>query len=281
MRSTSSNPLRKIVIKQKTQELTATQFSKCETGLLRVLCDLFSWGSPFAKEAIYKWRSAYDQFITKIDGTWKGFNKVNLKSGKSGLSQLGEGLGLHDRVVKSVKFKFWWLSHRSVGSNPSPDTCVLEQDTLLLFLTQGYKWVQVDIVYEKAFGTPRQLRAVYAPGSWERSKGCYWPNDQDINVKPIEAVCGCVRLASLCRPRSAHSGEPLTRANRTITHPLVVTSCTWGQPQVTHSTSRVLGADLGEPLEWRQSYSNVPGADQCRPREANRTHPMWNAPYKN
>ena len=28
---------------------------------------------------------------------------------------------------------------------------------------------------------------------------------------------GCVRLASLCRPRSAHSGEPLTRANRTIT----------------------------------------------------------------
>ena len=32
-------------------------------------------------------------------------------------------------------------------------------------------------------------------------------------------------------------------------------------PQVTHSTRRVLGADQGEPLEWRQSYTNVPGTD--------------------
>ena len=38
-------------------------------------------------------------------------------------------------------------------------------------------------------------------------------------------------------------------------------------PQVTHLTSRALGADLGEPLEWRQSYLIVPGEDPGRPRE--------------
>ena len=38
----------------------------------------------------------------------------------------------------------------------------------------------------------------------------------------------------------------------------MVTSCTSGQPKVTHSTSRVLRADLVEPPEWSQSYSNVP-----------------------
>ena len=27
---------------------------------------------------------------------------------------------------KGIKFKFWWLSHQSVGSNPSCDACVLE-----------------------------------------------------------------------------------------------------------------------------------------------------------
>ena len=72
---------------------------------------------------------------------------------------------------------------------------------------------------------------------------------------------GCVQLASLCRPRGAHSGESLTRANWTITHHLVVTSCT-------RSTSRALGGDPGEPLECSQSYSNihVPGADRGRPR---------------
>ena len=77
----------------------------------------------------------------------------------------------HGQVVKSIEFKFWWLSHRSVGSNPGSDTCVLEQDSLLCLLlyTYGHKWVpamvQVDIVYEKAFGAPRQLGAVYSPGS--------------------------------------------------------------------------------------------------------------------
>ena len=34
------------------------------------------------------------------------------------------------RVVKSIEFKFLF-SHRSVGSNPGRDTCILEQDTLL------------------------------------------------------------------------------------------------------------------------------------------------------
>ena len=49
-------------------------------------------------------------------------------------------------------------------------------------------------------------------------------------------------------------------------------SCTSGQPQVTWSTSGALGADPGDPLEWRQSYWNVPGADRGRPEEANPTH---------
>ena len=94
--------------------------------------------------------------------------------------------------------------------------------------------------------------------------------------KSISKYNGCVRLASLGRPCGSHSGELLTRANRTIPRPLVVTSCTSGQPQVTRPTSRKLGADPpGEPLEWRQSYLNVglPGADRGRPGEANRTHP--------
>ena len=55
----------------------------------------------------------------------------------------------------------------------------------------------------------------------------------------------------------------------------MVTACTSGQPQVTHYTSRALGADPGEALEWRQSYSNVPGADQRRPSEADQTHPQY------
>ena len=77
----------------------------------------------------------------------------------------------HGRVVKSIEFKFWWLSHRSVVSNPGHDTCVLEQDTLqqLLLISKGYKWVllrvEVDIVNEKVFGAPRQLGAAYSPGS--------------------------------------------------------------------------------------------------------------------
>ena len=33
-----------------------------------------------------------------------------------------------------------------------------------------------------------------------------------------------VRLASLCRPRGAHFGEPMTRANRTITLHVILPS---------------------------------------------------------
>ena len=78
---------------------------------------------------------------------------------------------------------------------------------------------------------------------------------------------GCIRLASLFRPHDAHLSGPLTRANRTITHPLVVTLCISGQPQVTHFTSMALAADQGEPLELRQSYSNVhvPRPDRVNP----------------
>ena len=76
--------------------------------------------------------------------------------------------GLEHRIQVLV------LSHRSVGSNPGRDTCVLEQDTLLqlLLFTQGCTWaarVEVDIVYEKAtsalqaaqgFILPRELRNI-------------------------------------------------------------------------------------------------------------------------
>ena len=34
------------------------------------------------------------------------------------------------RVVKFIKFKFWWLSHQSVGSYPCLDTCVIGHDAL-------------------------------------------------------------------------------------------------------------------------------------------------------
>ena len=45
--------------------------------------------------------------------------------------------------------------------------------------------VEVDIVYEKAFGAPRQLGLYTPQGSWERLTGCSWPNDQGANVKRI------------------------------------------------------------------------------------------------
>ena len=38
----------------------------------------------------------------------------------------------------------------------------------------------------------------------------------------LEQDTGWVRLGSLGRPRRAHSGEPLTRANRTITITIMI-----------------------------------------------------------
>ena len=70
-----------------------------------------------------------------------------------------------------IKFKFWWLSHQSVGLNPGHGTCVLEQDALLVLLlfTPGYKCVPsrvvVGIVFAKAFGALWLPRPVYSPGS--------------------------------------------------------------------------------------------------------------------
>ena len=86
----------------------------------------------------------------------------------------------------------------------------------------------------------------------------------DSDWPTAKCIIGCERS------RGAHSGEPLTRANRTIRRPLVVTSCTSGQLHVTHATSRALGADPGEPLEC---YWNVPGADRVDPGQLiERTH---------
>ena len=80
----------------------------------------------------------------------------------------------------------------------------------------------------------------------------------------------CVRLAALGRHRGAHSGEPLSRANRTITHPLVVTSCTraspkWPVPQAGH-----LGLTRVSPWMVSKLFERTGGWDQGRPREANR-----------
>ena len=47
-----------------------------------------------------------------------------------------------------------------------------------------------------------------------------------------------------------------------------MTARTSGHPQVTHST-----VSPGEPVEWRQSYSNVPGQTEVDPGTQNeRTH---------
>ena len=57
------------------------------------------------------------------------------------------------RAVKSIEFKFWWLSHRSVGSNPDHDTCVLEQNAIIASLHpgRGYKWVPVRVEVGSVF----------------------------------------------------------------------------------------------------------------------------------
>ena len=69
------------------------------------------------------------------------------------------------------------------------------------------------------------------------------------------SLCGCSRLASLCRPRGALSGEPLTRANQTITLAL----SGWGHspqasPKVTHSTSRALGVSPWNDVKAIRTY---------------------------
>ena len=38
----------------------------------------------------------------------------------------------HIDVGKSIGLEFWWLGHRDAGLNPGSDTCVFEQDTLII-----------------------------------------------------------------------------------------------------------------------------------------------------
>ena len=50
----------------------------------------------------------------------------------------------------SINFKFRWLFHRSVGSNPGQDTCIVEQDALTTIAslhTKGVYSAKVDTVY--------------------------------------------------------------------------------------------------------------------------------------
>ena len=84
-------------------------------------------------------------------------------------------LAIHNRVSLQSglehRTKVLVVYSSECGSVPGRDTCVPEQDALLhlLLFTQRYKWVlarvEVDTVYTKATGVPRQLRVVYSPGS--------------------------------------------------------------------------------------------------------------------
>ena len=76
---------------------------------------------------------------------------------------------------------------------------------------------------------------------------------------PLNTHYGCVWLASLCRPLSP-SNELFERslALSWWRHAPSRASSKWPVPQA----GQALGADPGEPLEWRQSYAKVPGFDQ-------------------
>ena len=73
--------------------------------------------------------------------------------------------------------------------------------------------------------------------------------------KPFRNNNGCARLASMGLPRVAHSGEPLTGANRTITLAL-----SWWRhaPQVTPKWPTPQSGHWADPGEPCQSYSNAP-----------------------
>ena len=83
---------------------------------------------------------------------------------------------------RASKFKFWLLTHRSVGPG-SVSLCKI------LIIASLHLRVEIGIVYEKAFGA-LVARVVYSHGSRERLKECYWPSDQGTNVivKRIETV---------------------------------------------------------------------------------------------
>ena len=38
------------------------------------------------------------------------------------MGEVNRNMGCHGQVVKSIEFKFCWLSHRSEGLNPGQDT---------------------------------------------------------------------------------------------------------------------------------------------------------------
>ena len=90
-----------------------------------------------------------------------------------------------------------------------------------------------------------------------------------LNLEMIKILANLANCAIVKLPwvDPAHSGEPLTSLSNDHTRPIMVTACTSGHSQVTHST---LGADPGEP---RQSYLNVSGQIGVDPGKLNeRTH---------
>ena len=89
-----------------------------------------------------------------------------------------------------------------------------------------------------------------------------WWNSYKPNKK-------CVWLASPCWPHSAHSGEPLTRANR-----MSLAHSWWhhappGPAPSDPSHKQGTGGWPGWAHGWCKSYSNIPRPNRGRPREAN------------
>ena len=81
---------------------------------------------------------------------------------------VGHNLQCHGRVVRSIKFKFWWSSHQRVGSYPGCDTCVLEQ-----------------VLYYNCFLSPRSING--------------YPREILCMKKPLEhySCPGCILLREL------------------------------------------------------------------------------------
>ena len=88
----------------------------------------------------------------------------------------------------------------------------------------------------------------------EKTRNTWWVKMYTFHI------IGCVRLASLGRPRSAHSGEPLTRANRTITlalsrwrHAPQVTP-KWPAPQGHWGLTGVDPGKLNERTHYKHNF---------------------------
>ena len=95
---------------------------------------------------------------------------------------------------------------------------------------------------------------------------CVTPREQDLeNGSEIWCINGSVRLASPGRPCAAHPGEPLTRANRTITlalmwwHHAPRARPKWPVPQARHLGVTQVSPWYGAKAIW--TYRGQTGVD--------------------